>query len=481
MTGTTLSEDGGTELEGGLSILLVDDDEGVRQAIAKYARQNYSDLRVVGEPEKGDGLSRLASEPIDCLVIEPDTLDDAALEFVSDVHDIRPECPIVWLTRLDPTDMNDDVLEAGTTIVEKGEDSTDWGFLFDKIESAVQGAAIDSPDAELFRTLVETASDGLYTLDATGRVIYLNQAFAEMLGYTQKELFGLHASHVMAPGELERGQKVIQQVLEDPTRDTHIMDMEMETQGGERIVVSVHFRVLTRPDGSYDGVMGVVRDITDRKQRQRELQRQRARLEEFASVVSHDLRNPLNVAKGRIDLARVDNDNEHLSAAADALDRMDRLITDLLELARQGELVEEVEPVDLDRIARKAWDQVATDGTLSVDVDDYMVQADPDRLVQVFQNLFQNAVDHAGPHVTIYVGLLDDNRGFYIADDGAGIPADHRDRVFERGYTTGQDGTGFGLAIVENIVEAHGWTVEVTEGRLGGARFEIIEEMTEAS
>jgi signal transduction histidine kinase len=89
----------------------------------------------------------------------------------------------------------------------------------------------------------------------------------------------------------------------------------------------------------------------------------------------------------------------------------------------------------------------------------------------VFENLFRNAVEHAGDDVTITVGTLDG--GFYVDDDGPGIPEDERDRVFEAGYSTGEAGTGFGLSIVRDVVEAHGWDIRVVEGADGGARFEI--------
>jgi len=83
------------------------------------------------------------------------------------------------------------------------------------------------------------------------------------------------------------------------------------------------------------------------------------------------------------------------------------------------------------------------------------------------ENLFSNVIDHGGEHVT--VGNLDD--GFFVEDDGPGLPED--EDVFDAGRSTEQDGTGFGLAIVEQIVEAHGWTIDATAGSEGGARFEI--------
>ncbi|CCQ37631.1 receiver/sensor box histidine kinase [Natronomonas moolapensis 8.8.11] len=207
-----------------------------------------------------------------------------------------------------------------------------------------------------------------------------------------------------------------------------------------------------------------------RRRTETRLRRQNERLEEFASVVSHDLRNPLGVAAGNLELAREECNSDRLDAVGDAIDRMETLIENLLALAREGEAVSEREPVDLAAAARRHWKRVETaDARLVVDVD-RRVGADPSRLAQLFENLFRNAVEHGGPEVTVRIGDLDG--GFFVADDGPGVPEADRKRVFEAGYSDA-DGTGFGLAIVERIVAAHGWAVSVGVSETGGARFEI--------
>lgn len=204
---------------------------------------------------------------------------------------------------------------------------------------------------------------------------------------------------------------------------------------------------------------------------QAELQRQNERLDRFASVVSHDLRNPLTVANGRLDLASEECDSAHLDDVERALGRMESLIDDLLTLAKQGSTVADREPVVLSELVDSAWENVETgEGILNAEIHG-TIQADVSRLQQVFENLFRNAVEHGGKDVTVTVGELDD--GFYVEDDGPGIPEAERDDVFEAGHTTSEEGTGFGLSIVQQIVEAHGWSIRVTESASGGARFEI--------
>lgn len=207
--------------------------------------------------------------------------------------------------------------------------------------------------------------------------------------------------------------------------------------------------------------------------RQEETMRERDRLEEFAQIVSHDLRNPHTVAVGRLELAQDECDSDHLADVETALQRMEAIIEDTLTLAREGQTVGETEPVDLADIVKECWGMVQT-GQANIEIESTMLmEADRDRLNHVFENLMRNAIEHAGPDVTIRVGRLADENGFYVADDGPGIAAEVRDSLFEPGEKGGIGGSGFGLAIVNRTVEAHGWDIRVTESDTGGARFEI--------
>ena len=208
--------------------------------------------------------------------------------------------------------------------------------------------------------------------------------------------------------------------------------------------------------------------------RSHELERQNDRLEEFASVVSHDLRNPLNVAEGRVELAQEECDTHHLDVAVRAHERMETLIDDLLTLAREGERVNETHPVELASVVESCWLNVDTaDATLTVE-SDLTLQADESRLQQLIENLIRNSVEHGGDGVSVAVGDLDDGEGFFVADDGPGVDPDERATVFDVGYSTSEGGTGFGLRIVEQVAAAHGWDVRVTDDpELGGARFEV--------
>jgi two-component system sensor kinase FixL len=216
----------------------------------------------------------------------------------------------------------------------------------------------------------------------------------------------------------------------------------------------------------------IVRDVSDRRERERQLQHQKERLDQFADILAHDIRNPLSVAQGYTEIAREEHDAPELDRVADALDRIEALVDDVLALSKEGRRIGETEQVDTEAVVRESWSDVADDGaTLRIEDDLESVEADRSRFRELLANLFRNSLQHADGAVTVTVGPTP--TGFYVADDGPGIPEAIRDEVFDHGYSTREAGTGYGLSIVRQIAQAHGWTVDVTESGDGGARFEF--------
>ena len=307
---------------------------------------------------------------------------------------------------------------------------------------------------------VENLRDAYVVVDRDHRIVHTNPV--------AQDLFGIESDAIGDPAEriLSRSADLFETETGSGAARREVV---IDGEGGKR-----YFEALVTPIANHRllGWSLLFREITDHKRRERELQRQNDRLDEFASVVAHDLRNPMNVARGRLALARDGSESEHLEIASRSLDRIETIVDDTLTLARQGKSVGELEDVELRTVARRCWQTVSTaDAELVVEAD-LTVRADPGRLQHVMENLLRNAVEHAGDDVTVRLGPLARD-GFYVEDDGPGIPAERRDRVFDPGETSETDGTGLGLTIVNRIAEAHGWEVSVTEGREGGARFEF--------
>jgi len=301
-------------------------------------------------------------------------------------------------------------------------------------------------------------------------MVYVNDRFVEMTGYGREEAVGVNCRFLQGDDTDEASIERLRRAIDagEPESVEMLNYRKDGTEFWNRVSIAP-----IRDDGQVTEWVGFQEDITAFKEREAALKRQNDRLDSFAGIVSHDLRNPLNVAQGRVDLAAKarDGDDEHLATAADALDRIETIVDHTLTLAREGESVGDPEAVSLAAVAADSWDTVDTDAAAMEIETDGEVRADPDRLRNLFENLIRNAVEHAGDDITIRVGDLPD--GFYVEDDGPGIPEAIRDDLFEPGESGVDGNTGFGLAIVHEIATAHGWDVSVTEAETGGARFEI--------
>ena len=306
-------------------------------------------------------------------------------------------------------------------------------------------------------------------VDTDAVIREVNEAFEETFGYGAETAVGTPIHDLVVPSDrLKEAERIDQRARAGESIDREVL---RKTAAGER-----YFHLRNIPVSVEDGIDGyaVYSDIHERKRHEQALERKNERLSQFVSIVSHELRNPLNVASSRLTLAREDCDSDHLDYVDGAHDRIGSIIDDTLTLARQGKSVDEVGVVNLPTVAWQCWNSVRTcDADLEVGAE-RLLRADPDRLRSVLANLFENAVEHGGRAAAVTVDTIDGDggAGFYVADDGPGFPGDRED-LFEPGTSTLDDGTGFGLTIVRDLAEAHSWEVTATESGAGGARVEI--------
>ncbi|TYT62688.1 hybrid sensor histidine kinase/response regulator [Natrialba swarupiae] len=358
------------------------------------------------------------------------------------------------------------------------------------IDGAVGALVVDVHDAstavtwerevELKDAAFDAAPVGMTITDPSledNPIVYANAAFERLTGYPHEEVLGRNCRFLQGEGTNPEPVDAMREAVD--AEEPVTVELTNYRKDGTTFHNEVTIAPIRDADGTVTHFVGFQNDITDRRTAYDRLERERDRLEEFASVLSHDLRNPLTAAMGYGELVREDCSSPFLDDIEAAHEQIERLIDETLALARAGSVVGSLEPVSLSELAVDSWQTVDSgDGSLEV-VDDEQFLADPGRSRQLFENLFRNSLEHGvdsdgqgdGPAVTVTVGPLGD--GFFLEDDGPGIAPAERDRVFERGYTTSEEGIGLGLRIVEEIATGHGWTVAVLEGGDGGARFEI--------
>ena len=304
-------------------------------------------------------------------------------------------------------------------------------------------------------------------------LIYVNDGFERITGYSEDEAVGRNCRFLQGEKTDDEPVRELKEAIE--AGESVSVELRNYRKDGTEFWNEVLISPVTDEEGEVTNYFGFQQDVSERKRQERHLRRQLEQFERFSDVLSHDLGTPLTVAKGRLEMAQEEFESEHLEKANGALDRVDRLVEDLSSVMREGEIVNEIEDVSLKKAANRVWGTVSSgseDATL--EVEDALVRADEDALSRLLENLLRNALEHAGPDVNVKVGALTD--GFYVEDDGPGVPPDEREDIFGFGHTAKDDrGHGVGLASVRQIAVAHGWEIGVTEGEEGGARFVVTD------
>ncbi|WP_058996481.1 response regulator [Haloarcula sp. CBA1127] len=451
--------------ETNIRTLVVDDSDFFAEMTADTLTQQHG-IESVAANSAAEALERLDGGGFDCVVSDYEMPEMDGLELLEEIRETNPSIPFILLTGRGDEETASAAIAAGVADyllkLEVVEDKQ-YGRLANRIQNVVS----QERTRKKFESLVSDSPDGIVHLTTDGTILSVNPSMARRLSADPDALVGQKLSAVMdseaASQRLEAGKSAVENGTATRSEDA---------VGGR------HYHNQYIPVDSHrksDTFQLVSRDITERVERQRELERQNERLEEFASVVSHDLRNPLNVAQGAVDLLTEPDDSEEAELVAKidrSLDRMGCIIEDVLTLARQGQTVSDPQETELSTLASTAWTWIeAEQASMSVESSTKLA-ADSGRVQDLLANLFRNAIEHNDGDVEIEVGLLESNDGFYIADNGDGVEGDAND-VFEMGYSSTKDGTGFGLAIVEQVAEAHGWEVSLAESDSGGARFEV--------
>ena len=431
----------------------------------------------------GAACETLSSHDDIGVIVVTDGLDVDLATACAELHAAREGVPIVaYVDVSDGAAIAEATQSGATTVVPQGDEeglASAMGTAIDRYRQRRTEAA----ESSMFTTLLEEIGVSIYVKDTDARHLRLANVPGapdpkNAIGKTDKELYG-------DPEGAEETWTADRIVLEDGESIRERIE-HFEAEGSD--VWTKTTKVPWRDeDGRIQGLVGLSLNVTDEMKKEQQIEQFQDRFEEFASHLSHDLKSPLQVASGHLELAREIGNEEAFDKTAKALDRMERMIDDMSALATEepdlsfetfeerGEIQDITNPTRIGDVVEEIWDIVSTDeATLRNHFEpDALIVAEEASVRPPLENLLRNAVVHGGPDVTVDIGPLDDWSGYYVADDGPGIPAEDRDSVFTEGYTTHEEGSGTGLAIVAENVEQCGWTIDLIESDAGGARFEI--------
>jgi len=471
MNATSQTRAPGSEIR----ILHVDDEPDFARLVAGNLDREDDRFTVEWTTDPEEVADIVGTDKVDCLLSDYAMPEMTGLDVLGEVRAVAPEIPFILFTDTGSETIASEAISAGVSdYVIKKTIKEQYELLATKITTHVErrrAKAVANRTQRQLHELAENTHDVLWIFSADWTELeYVNSRYEEMFGQTVPSLYEspesfLNETH---PDDVEDLKEAMQRVSEG-----HPQEMEYRIRDDTTKWVASHAEPIRDETGTVVRVAGFTHEITERKRRELELRVKNERLERFASIVSHDLRNPLSVADGYLELAREEADSNHLETVDRALERMETLISELLVLAREGQEVTESKSVSLDKLVFSSWNNIDQKNASLHTETNVRIQADEIRLGQVFENFFRNAIEHGGDAVTISVGVFDDATGFYVENDGDPIPDGKQDQIFETGFTTNEQGTGFGLAIIKRIVNAHGWEIELADSQQGGVRFEI--------
>jgi len=465
MAGQELSDKGGDKRDPNrqpISVLHVDDNEDYCRLMVTYLEKLNEDISVTIATSPAAGLEILAEQPIDCIVSDYQMPKMNGVEFLEEVRETYPNIPFFLCTGRGSEEVASEAIHAGaTSYIQKGEGGSE---VYERLENRILNA-VDRRRTQLRAEVTERRllelyeqTDGFFIVAEDWTVTYWNEEMVERTGHPTSEVLG-EKFHQAFP---EAAGTELLAHYEYAMENREIADFETYYPPNDYWVKVRLFPV-------EEGLFIHSRIITEEKEQQEEMKRRNHILESFANTVSHDLRNPLNVAEGKLDLAKETGDFEHLEEVAQAHNRMRNLINELLDVARGKEAA--LSTVSLSDIAEYSWSTVTAEDMELVIESDIDFQGYESQLHRLLENLFWNAKDH-GNASTVRVGAISDH-GFYVEDDGSGIDLEDSQRIFDAGFSTVDDNPGYGLAIVSRIVSMHECDIVVTTSSDGGARFEI--------
>lgn len=441
---------------------------------------------TVRSSNRANELRETNLSTVECIVYDQDDQVADLSQFLTEVRRNDPPVPFLFVVQPDSHVAVSNLLAAEQTDVFRTDDqSADVPLLAHRIEMLVEAdrrrkklAQVEGRYDTLFKRLTQPAVETRFDCE-TPIVERVNQSFEDTFGYDRSEIVGESLdAYIVPPDRTEEAKQINRRAIDD---EVFSCEVTRQTTTGTR-----DFLLTT---GVYDEPerFAIYTDITEQKRQKRQLEQMNERLEQqndrlsrFASVVIHDLQSPLSVSRKAAKRAEETGDPEMFDTLYQTLDRMGAMRDELIALTQSEAQIEEMEIVDLASLAKETWRTVATAQAELVvtGLDGHGVKADRTLLAHVFENLFQNAIDHNPPPVTVTVGMLDSPTGpigFFIEDNGTGIPREDHDRVFEYGYTTSDQGTGLGLSIVREFVVLHEWDIRVSETGVKGTRFEILD------
>ncbi|MFX0114277.1 MAG: PAS domain S-box protein [Candidatus Hodarchaeota archaeon] len=330
---------------------------------------------------------------------------------------------------------------------------------FRDISDRKEGEKALRESEQRFRTIFESTRDSIFIKDRSLKYTHANPAMEKLFDKPVSELIGRTDSELFNEQSAKQIQETDFRVLAGEIIE------EEHTKPVKGIPHTFHvIKVPLRKNGKIESICGVARDITDLKQGEEELKQQKQELSEFAHNMAHDLRNSLLSIEGYAEILLESYDTAHIEKIRELAVNMNHLLHRSVILADSGLVISSMGAVNLGSLLQEVSENIIPKSIKFTHDPLPTVLGDYEKLKQVFQNLFENAVVHGKPTaIQVLRYDLTETINLLVTNDGIPILSEHRQKIFRQGFTTKKDGKGLGLAIVQKIVEAHGWQISLDQ------------------
>ena len=457
---------------------------------APFDRRQLADsdqVSVIAVSDTDEGLERLTTDDFDCILSAYDLPCQTGIEFLTAVRERYPTLPFILFGTDGRETVTTEARAAGVTDVLDSPAKSNGDMLIGRIQAVARQYRMDNErptQPDLFEQAHTIAEIGVWEYHMGTTRSFVSETALQIYGLSPGDTLSLDESFQYYH---TADRDAVREAFQHAREEGHPFTLETRVVRDDDTQRWV--RVRGEPvcsDGTTRSIRGIIQDISDEKRLQNELQQQNDTLNDLIQVVSHDIRNPLQVGFGQLDHARETGSEEAFDRIRDALERIQELMDNIVTLSQQGQEPRRIERIDLAEIAQTALEAVNESRITLTTVGKCRVDADPVRIQKLFQRLFENTAEHTDASVTVTVGLIQpvftttrdtsaQSAGFYVEDDGPALDDSLLEHIFEGGFSITADETGFRLASAAQIADAHGWDMTVSSTTACGTRFEFVD------
>jgi len=471
------------DISANINILYVENNINIRKKVILNLEKENDKFKIDGVDSPNNEIHNLNKKTYDCILSGYNFPNTNGLEFLKEVKK-QTDIPFILFTKENNDEIIHDIISENVDdYVEKDLNKIQYKILSKRISTYVSNHRTKSKlikrtdeleeERKFINQSLDSMNDIFFVIDTNGNINKVNNSglkcITSISNYSEQDIGEINIRDIFPQSQTEQINKSLSSV----NKGNHVrFNIEAKTNQNESLELEIKISPLYNDINEIIGIVGMARDVTEENEYKRKLKKKNNKLDKFAKIISHDIRNPTSIAKGNLNL-HINNhgSTDELDTTLKSIHRIENILEDVLYITKSNTDELNKQNITLKSIANECWKNLnVKNSELKINTDKIISQ-NKKLSSRLFENLFKNSIEHGGDNVRITIGGT--KNGFYVEDNGTGIPKNKRGKIFNQNYSTSETGEGLGLSIVEHVCDAHGWTISITESKTGGARFEI--------